>query len=346
MRAGYEYSRSKNPTRDSFEAQVAACENGKYCLAFASGSAVTASILMCMTPGSHVISVDDVYGGTQRYMNRVSNPQQNVSFSFIDFNEEGLFEKTITKDTKLVWIETPTNPTLKITDIKKVCDIAHKHGITVVIDNTFMSPFFQRPLDLGADIVMHSVTKYINGHSDIVMGVAVCNSLEWRTKLAFMQNCIGAIPSPFDCYMAQRGLKTLHIRMAAHEKNAIAVAQFLETHPKVKKVVYPGLKSHPQHDIACKQMTGFGGMITFFIKGGLKQADQFLSSTKLFLCAESLGAVECLAESPAIMTHASVPAEMRAKLGIDDSLIRLSVGIEDIRDIMGDLNQAFDKVEL
>lgn len=339
---GFEYSRTGNPTRQAFERCIAAVENGKYGFAFASGSSATATILHLLEAGSHVISVDDVYGGTQRYFRRVAAVASNTTFSFVDFNVTGEFEAAITDKTKLVWLETPTNPTLKISDIQAVAAICKARNILLVVDNTFMTPYFQKPLDLGADLVVHSITKYINGHSDVVGGVIVTNSDVLREKLAFLQNGLGAVLSPFDSYMAMRGMKTLSLRMEAHQKNALRVAQYLEKHNLVDKVIYPGLPSHPQYDIAKKQTSGSGGMITFFLKGGLEESNRFLSALKVFALAESLGAVECLAEHPAIMTHASVPAETRAKLGISDNLVRLSVGIEDIDDILADLEQALN----
>jgi len=344
---GYEYARTGNPTRHAFETNIACCENGKYGLAFASGSAATTTIINMLDSGDHVISVDDVYGGTQRYFNKVAARSNKIDFSFIDLNEEGALAAAITPKTKMVWLETPTNPTLKITDIKKVADICHSEGrnIMLVVDNTFMSPYFQKPLDLGADIVVHSVSKYINGHSDVIMGVVATNNEQYYTEMKFLQNSIGAIPAPFDCYMALRGMKTLAIRMEKHAENAMALAKYLEAHDLVTKVIYPGLPSHEQHDIAKAQMTGFGGMITFFLVGGIAESRVFLESLKVFILAESLGAVECLAEHPAIMTHASVSPENRAKLGISDSLIRLSVGIEDYEDIVEDVSNALDKVK-
>jgi len=341
---GYEYSRTGNPTRTALETCLATLEGCKYGLCFASGSATTATIINMLAAGDHVISIDDVYGGTQRYFNRVANPCNNMDFSLVDLTVEGALEAAITEKTKMLWIETPTNPTLKICDIQKMCEIAHKHKLIVVVDNTFASPILQSPIALGADIVMHSITKYINGHSDVVMGFAATNDEEIYTKLKFLQNSIGAIPAPFDAYMVLRGVKTLDIRMQKHCENAMLVAQLLEKSSVVDKVIYPGLKSHPQHDIACKQMKGFGGMITFFLKGGLEESRVFLESLRLFKCAESLGAVECLAEHPAIMTHASVPAEKRKILGISDSLIRLSVGIEDSKDILHDIQSGLDAV--
>jgi cystathionine gamma-lyase len=341
---GYDYSRSGNPTRAAFEACVAALENGTYGLAFSSGLGATTTITNMLKSGDHIISSDDVYGGTNRYFSRVALPSNGITTSLIDINKEGEIEKHITPKTRMIWMETPTNPTLKISDIKATSVIAKKHGLLLVVDNTFMSPYFQKPLELGADIVVHSVTKYLNGHSDVVMGILVTNQQDLFTRLKFLQNAIGAVPAPFDCYMAMRGLKTLHIRMREHAKNAAVVAEFLEKHPAVEKVIYPGLKSHPQHELAKTQMSGFGGMITFFMKGGLKESRLFLEKLKLFALAESLGAVECLAEHPAIMTHASVPADQRAKLGISDTMCRLSVGIEDIEDILQDLRQALDAV--
>lgn len=343
---GFEYSRTGNPTRNAFEACIAASENAKFGVAFASGSAATATIINMLKSGDHVVSISDVYGGTNRYFNRVAKPAMGINFSMVDFNDLANIKKAITPKTRLVWLETPTNPTLTITDIKAVSAITREAKLTLCVDNTFCSPAIQNPLDLGADIVVHSVTKYINGHSDVVMGVVATNDAAINTKLKFLQNSIGAVPAPFDCYMAMRGMKTLQVRMERHSENAMQVAKLLEASNKVDRVVYPGLPSHPQHAIAKKQMKMFGGMVTFFLKGGLKESRQFLEALKLFALAESLGAVECLAEHPAIMTHASVPPEQRKVLGISDSLIRLSVGIEDIKDIVGDLKQALDAVTL
>lgn len=343
---GFEYSRSGNPTRAAYEKLLAELEGGKYGLAFASGSSVTATIVAMLTTGDHVITIDDVYGGTNRYFNRVSTPHAHINYSFVDFTKEGALEAAFTDRTKLVWIETPTNPTLKIVDIERAAKIAHAHGAIVVVDNTFLTPYFQRPLQWGADIVVHSVTKYINGHSDVVGGAAITSNEEIYTKLKFLQNAIGAVPSPFDCFMVMRGAKTLHLRMREHERSAIAVANFLEANPKVEKVAYPGLASHPQHEIAKKQQRGFGGMITFWLKGGMEQSRQFLENLHIFVCAESLGGVESLAEHPAIMTHASVAPEQRAILGISDSLCRLSVGLEDLEDLLADLTNALNHVKL
>jgi cystathionine gamma-lyase len=342
---GFEYSRSGNPTRKAYEANVAACEGAQYGLAFASGSAATATICSLFSQGDHIVSIDDVYGGTQRYFNNVAS-RFGVTFTFADMTKEGALQAAITPQTKLVWIETPTNPTLKIVDIEEVARIAHENKCILVVDNTFMSPFFQNPLKHGADMVVHSVSKYINGHTDVIGGFVALNDRALYDRLKYLQNAVGCIPSPFDCYLAMRGMKTLHLRMQAHEKNAFQVARFLETHPKVTKLFYPGLESHPQHAIAKKQNSGFGGMITFFLVGGLAQSRQFLETLTLCKLAESLGAVETLIEHPAIMTHASVPAEVRAKLGISDSLVRLSVGVEDVADIIADLTRGLDAITL
>jgi len=342
---GYEYARTGNPTRNAFEDNVAALEGGKHGVAFASGLAATTTFLHTFKTGDHIISVDDVYGGTNRYFSRICTPHAGLEFSFIDLSVEGTFEAQIKSNTKLVWIESPTNPTLKLIDIKHITQIAHEKGLLVVVDNTFASPYFQRPLELGADIVLHSVTKYLNGHSDVVMGVIVTNNEEIFKKLKFLQNGMGGIPSPFDSFLAIRGTKTLHIRMKEHEKNAIQLAKYLEAHPKIQKVIYPGLPSHPQHELAKKQMYGYGGIITIYIKGGIKESRKFLENLKIFALAESLGGVESLADHPVIMTHASVPAEQRAKLGITDNLVRLSVGVEDVHDLQHDLEHALASID-
>lgn len=338
---GWEYSRTHNPTRRAYENCMAALENGTHGFAFASGCAATTTILALLKNSDHVIAMDDMYGGTFRLFDKVLRPM-GLNFSYVDLTQVKNFEAAITPATKMVWLETPTNPTLKLADIETIAKIAHQKGILVVVDNTFMSPYFQRPLDLGADIVVHSATKYIGGHSDMVGGIAVTNKAELAERLAFLSNSMGTIQGPFDSFLALRSLKTLPLRMKAHEANAIKVAEFLSTHSKVEKVIYPGIKSHPQHDLAKRQMLGFGGMITFFIKGGLPAARKFLESVEIFALAESLGGVESLIEHPAIMTHASVPADKRKELGIDDSLIRLSVGIEDIDDLIKDLEKAFN----
>jgi cystathionine gamma-lyase len=338
---GWEYSRTHNPTRKAYENCMAALENGTHGFAFASGCAATTTILAMLKNADHVIAMDDMYGGTFRLFDKVLKPM-GLNFSYVDLTQVKNFEAAITPATKMVWLETPTNPTLKLADIETIAKIAHQKGILVVVDNTFMSSFFQRPLDLGADIVVHSATKYIGGHSDMVGGIAVTNKTDLAERMAFLSNSMGTIQGPFDSFLALRSLKTLPLRMKAHEANAIQIASFLTSHPKVEKVIYPGLKTHPQHDLAKRQMLGFGGMITFLIKGGLPAAQKFLESVEIFALAESLGGVESLVEHPAIMTHASVPADKRKELGIDDSLIRLSVGIEDIDDLIRDLEKAFN----
>ncbi|MBC7420993.1 MAG: cystathionine gamma-synthase [Bdellovibrio sp.] len=341
---GWEYSRTHNPTRRAYENCIANLESGKFGFAFASGCAAATTVLHMLKKGDHIVAMDDMYGGTYRLFDKVLQ-NNGFEFSYVDLTAVENFTATIQPNTKMVWLETPTNPTLKLTDIEAICKIAKAKNIMVVVDNTFMSPYFQRPLELGADIVIHSATKYLGGHSDIVGGVAVTSDEKIAEKIAFLSNSMGSIQGAFDSFLALRSLKTLPIRMKAHEEGAIKVAAYLETHPMVTKVVYPGLKSHPQFELAKKQMSGFGGMITFIIKGGLEASRKFLESVQVFALAESLGGVESLIEHPAIMTHASVPAEQRKKLGIDDSLIRLSVGIEDIDDLLADLKQAFDKLK-
>jgi len=343
---GYEYSRTNNPTRNAYEQCIAAVEGGKFGISFASGSSATGSILALLSPGDHVITIDDVYGGTNRYFRRIAGPSSGLKFSFVDFTQEGALEAAFTDSTKLVWLETPTNPMLKVCDIVKSAELAHKHGAMLVVDNTFASPYFQRPLALGADMTMHSVSKYINGHTDVVGGIVIVNDEKLNQRLRFVQNGLGAIPGPFDCYQAMRGVKTLPVRMKEHERNAFAVAKYLESHPGVEKVIYPGLASHPGHELAKKQMTGFGGMVCILLKGGLEQSKQFLENLKIFTLAESLGGIDSLAEHPAIMTHASVSTEERAKLGILDNFCRLSVGLEDQEDIIEDLKNALAAVKL
>lgn len=340
---GWEYSRTHNPTRKAYEDCIANLESGKYGFAFASGCAATTTVMHLLTSGDHVIAMDDMYGGTFRLFDKVLR-HHGLEFSYADLTSSDNVEKSIKANTKMIWIETPTNPTLKLADIKKISEIAAKKNILVVVDNTFMSPYFQRPLELGANIVVHSATKYIGGHSDVVGGVAVTSDQKIAEKLAFLSNSMGGVQGAFDAFLALRSLKTLPLRMKAHAENAMKVAQYLEKHPQIERVIYPGLTSHPQHDLAKKQMSGFGGMITFFIKGGLPAARKFLESVNVFSLAESLGGVESLIEHPAIMTHASVPAEQRKALGIDDSLIRLSVGVEDCDDLIQDLEQALAKV--
>jgi cystathionine gamma-lyase len=334
---GYEYSRTGNPTRGAFERAVAAAESAEYCVAFASGSAATAAVVHLLKHGEHILCVDDVYGGTQRYFRKIVSPHMGIDIDFVDFSNDNI---PLKETTKLLWLETPTNPTLRITDIKMVAEKAKINGCLLAVDNTFCSPYFQSPLEFGADLVVHSVTKFLAGHSDVVMGVVCTNREDLYDKLRFIQNGIGAVPSPFDCYLAHRGLKTLHIRMEAAARNAFAIALFLEHHKGVARVIYPGLKSHPQHDLAVRQQHGFGSMITFYCVGGREQSAIILQHMSVFSLAESLGAVESLAECPSLMTHASVPDEQRALLGIDDTLIRLSVGIESIHDLISDLDGA------
>jgi len=339
----YEYSRGSNPNRDNFEIAIAALEHAKYALAFASGSATTAVILQSLASGSHVISVSDVYGGTHRYFTQVAQAH-GVKVTFTPEIEVDVSEH-ITPETKLIWIETPSNPTLRLVDIRAVASQAHEHGIMVVVDNTFLSPYVQNPLDHGADIVIHSVTKYINGHSDVVMGVAAFNSDAMKARLSFLQNAIGAIPSPFDCWLAHRGLKTLHLRAREASINATAVATALEASPHVIAVNYPGIASHPHRDIAKKQhRNGMGGgMLSFRIKGGAAGAERFCQHTNIFTLAESLGGVESLVEVPSSMTHAGIPKDQREAVGVFDDLVRISCGVEDAEDLKKDVLQALEK---
>mgnify|MGYP000888573134 CR=1 FL=1 len=335
---GFEYSRTHNPTRFAYERCVAALEGGSRGYAFASGMAATSTVLELLDSGSHVIAMDDLYGGSYRLFERVRRRSAGLDFSFVDLSDLDAFEAAIRPETRMVWVETPTNPMLKIVDIAAVCDIAHKRGLRVVVDNTFASPILQRPLQLGADIVVHSATKYLNGHSDMVGGMAVVGEdKELVEQMAFLQNSIGAVQGPFDSFLALRGLKTLHLRMKAHCDNAMALAEWLETQPAIEKVIYPGLKSHPQHDLATRQMQGYGGIISIVLKGGFDAARKFCENTRLFTLAESLGGVESLVNHPAVMTHASVPVERRERLGISDGLVRLSVGVEALVDLWSDL---------
>lgn len=336
---GYEYSRTANPTRTAYEACVAALEGGKYGLAFASGMAAIDALLHRLKPGDHIVSCDDVYGGTYRIFERVYK-KYGIDITFVDMSDIKKTEAAFTDRTRLLWIESPTNPLLKILDIIALTKLARDKGALSVVDNTFMSPYFQQPLTLGADIVVHSVTKFMNGHSDVVGGVIILNNDTVYEELKFIQNAVGSVPGPMDCYLVMRGLKTLSVRMQRHQENAIKIAGFLKDHPRVEKVIYPGLASHPQHETAKRQMSGYGGMITFFIKGDLADARRFLEKVNIFTLAESLGGVESLIEHPAIMTHASIPKEVREKLGICDTLIRVSVGIEEVKDLIADLDQA------
>ena len=336
---GYDYSRTHNPTRTALEKNIASLEEGNYGLAFSSGMSAISTITQMLSAGDHIICSDDVYGGTFRLFDKVMK-KFNIEFDFVDLTNPQFLERYRKGTTKLVWLESPSNPLLKLIDIELIARIAKKHNILVVVDNTFATPFFQKPLKLGADIVMHSTTKYLNGHSDVIGGALVMNEQELYEKLQFLQNAAGGVPGPFDCFLVLRGIKTLAIRMERHAENALKIAQFLENHPKVRRVIYPGLRSHPQHELARKQMSGFGGIVTFFIKGGLEAARKFLERVKVFSLAESLGGVESLIEHPAIMTHASLPKEVREKIGISDELIRVSVGIEHVDDLISDLAQA------
>lgn len=338
---GYEYSRTSNPTRKAYEDCLANLESARFGFAFASGCAATTTALHMLKAGDHVIACDDMYGGTFRLFDKVLR-HHGLEFSYVDLTKFENFTAAVKPNTKMVWIETPTNPTLKLVDIRKTAAHARAKGIISVVDNTFMSPYFQRPIELGADIVLHSATKYIAGHSDIVGGALVTDNEEMATTLAFLSNSMGGIASPFDAFMCLRSLKTLPLRMEAHDKNGRAIAEFLVKHPKVERVVYPGLPSHPQHALAKEQMHGMGGMITFYIKGGLPAARKFLESVRVFSLAESLGGVESLIEHPAIMTHASVPPENRKILGIDDGMVRLSVGVESLDDLLSDLKTALE----
>lgn len=339
----YEYSRSSNPNRDNFERAIAALEHARFALAFSSGSATTATILQSLAAGSHVVSVSDVYGGTHRYFTKVAL-SHNVKVTFTPTIEVDI-ATLIRPETKLIWIETPSNPTLSLVDIRKVASVAHQHGILVVVDNTFLSPYVQNPLDHGADIVVHSVTKYINGHSDVVMGAAAYNSDVLNERLTFLQNAIGAVPSAFDCWLAHRGLKTLHLRAREATKNATRIAHALQNSPHVIAVNYPGLPSHPQHSVTLKQhRDGMGGgMLSFRIRGGYEAAERFCQATKIFTLAESLGGVESLVEVPGAMTHAGIPREQREAAGVYDDLVRVSCGVEDEEDLTADVLQALER---
>ena len=338
---GFEYSRTHNPTRFAYERCVAALEGGSRGFAFASGLAATSTLLELLDSGDHVIAMDDLYGGSYRLFERVRKRSAALDFSFVDLADPAAFEAAITPKTRLVWIETPTNPLLKIVDIAAIAAIAKQHGLLVAVDNTFASPILQRPLEHGADIVMHSATKYLNGHSDMVGGMLVVgDNTELGEQLAFLQNSVGAVQGPFDSFLALRGLKTLHLRMKAHCDNAQALAEWLHTHEAVSEVIYPGLPSHPHHELAKRQMDGFGGMLSIRLKGGFEAAKRFCERLELFTLAESLGGVESLVNHPAVMTHASIPPARRAELGIGDELVRLSVGIETFDDLRADVARA------
>ncbi|MDP3706444.1 MAG: cystathionine gamma-synthase [Legionellaceae bacterium] len=339
---GFEYSRTHNPTRFAYENCVASLEGGARGFAFASGMAAINTIIDLLNAGDHVIATEDLYGGTFRLFDKVKTRTSNLFFSFVDTNNTDAVRAAIQPNTRMIWLETPSNPMLKITDLRKIADFARQHDILCVADNTFATPWIQRPLELGFDIVLHSATKYLNGHSDVVSGIVVIgDNTELSDQMAFLQNASGAIAGPFDSFLVLRGLKTLPLRMRQHCENALELAHWLEKHPQVEKVIYPGLTSHPQHQLAKQQMSAYGGMISMVIRGGLNDAKQFLSRCEVFTLAESLGGVESLIEHPAIMTHASIPAETRHALGIADGFIRLSVGVEHIDDLKCDLQQAF-----
>ncbi|MBT8107078.1 MAG: cystathionine gamma-synthase [Gammaproteobacteria bacterium] len=337
---GYEYSRTQNPTRMAYERCIANLESGKHGFAFASGMAATGTILELLDSGAHIVAMDDLYGGTRRLFSDVRERSAGLNFSYVDLSDPDAAAAAIREDTAMLWIETPTNPLLKLVDLEAMVRLVSNSGALVVVDNTFATPYLQRPLELGCDIVMHSATKFINGHSDMVGGVVACNDDALAERLAYLQNSIGAVAGPFDSFLALRGVKTLDVRMERHCRSALRIAEWLAEHDGVEHVIYPGLPSHPQHELARRQMPGFGGIVTFLIRGGLADARRFLERCKVFSLAESLGGVESLVDHPAIMTHASVPAAERAKLGIDDTLIRLSVGIEDVDDLIADLSRA------
>lgn len=336
---GYEYSRTGNPTRHAFEECLASLEEGKYGLAFASGLAATVAALSILRPGDHVIAMDDQYGGTYRLFEKVYVPQQ-VSFSYVDGRNAAEFARAMRPETKLVWIETPTNPLLQLVDIRAVVEICRAGDALLAVDNTFATPYFQRPLSLGAHMIVHSTTKYINGHSDVVGGAVITNEEKLFKAVKFYQNAAGAVPSPFDCWLSLRGVKTLAVRMRAHQENALRIAEFLQGHPLVESVRYPGLPGHSQHELALRQMSGFGGMISFQLRGGRAEANAFFKNLKCFSFAESLGGVESLACYPPTMTHGAIPKEDRERRGINDGTIRLSVGLEDVDDLIEDLDQA------
>ena len=338
---GYEYSRTQNPARMAYERCVAELEGGSRGYAFASGLAAAATVLDLLDSGSHVIAMDDLYGGSFRLFERVRRRSAGLDFTFLDLNDDAALKAALKPNTRMIWAETPTNPMLKLVDLRKLGAFARKHGLILVVDNTFCSPILQRPLEHGAHLVLHSATKYLNGHSDMVGGMVVAgDDAELADKMGFLQNSVGAVSGPFDSFLAMRGLKTLHLRMHAHCENASSLAAWLAKHPAIEKVIYPGLKSHPQYALAKRQMDGPGGIITIEVKGGLRKARKVLERCHLFALAESLGGVESLVDHPAIMTHASVPAANRKKLGISDGLIRLSVGVEDVRDLRAELEAA------
>jgi cystathionine gamma-lyase len=339
---GYDYSRSINPTRKALEACIADLEGSNFGYAFASGMSASATVLEILSSGDHVIAMDDLYGGTYRLFENVRKRSAGLDFTFCDLSDVKALEASLKPNTKMIWIETPTNPLLKIADLKAIASFAKHNNLIAVCDNTFCSPFVQNPLEFGFDIVVHSATKYLNGHSDLIGGVVVCSDdkTELAEQLLYLQNAVGSIMNPFDSFLLLRSLKTLPVRMERHCSNAIQIANFLESHNSIQRVIYPGLDSHPQHEIAKEQMNGFGGMISVEIKGGLEGAKKFLERTEIFSLAESLGGVESLIEHPAIMTHASIPPEVREEIGISDGLVRLSVGIEALEDLIDDLEKA------
>ena len=340
----YVYSRTNNPTRVALEKSLAALEEGQYGLAFASGMAAESTILLSLLhKGDHVVAVEDLYGGTRRLFDRVMG-NFGLNFSYVDGTNLEKIEAALKSESRMLWIESPTNPLLKVTDITACAKVAHEHGALLVVDNTFMSPYLQQPLKLGADVVVHSTTKYLGGHSDVIGGAVILNGAELHQKLRFTQNAVGAVPGPLDCWLVLRGIKTLPVRMDRHCSNAERISQFLEGHEKIAKVIYPGLPSHPQHQLARKQMNGFGGMVSFYLKGDSESWKKLFNRLKIFTVAESLGGVESLVEHPASMTHASVTREVRESIGVTDSLVRLSVGIEDYEDLKDDLSEALDSL--
>jgi len=342
VHSGFEYSRTQNPTRFAYERCVADLEGGDAGFAFASGMAATATVLELLDVGSHVIAMDDLYGGTYRLFEKVRRRTAGLAITYLDLNDADGLAAALTPATRMIWVETPTNPTLKLVDIAAVSAFAKKHGLILVVDNTFASPILQRPVELGADLVLHSATKYLNGHSDMVGGMVVSATKEISDRMAFLQNSAGAVQGPFDSFLALRGLKTLALRMKAHCENAFELARRLERHPAIAEVIYPGLESHPQHALASRQMAGYGGLISIRLKGGEAAAIRACERTQLFALAESLGGVESLVNHPALMTHASIPPERREALGITANLVRLSVGVEDVDDLYTDLVQALD----
>ena len=340
---GYEYSRTQNPTRGAYEACVASLEGGKTGFAFGSGMGAASTVLELLDSGDHVIAMDDLYGGTYRLFERVRQRSAALQFSYADLNDLEAVRAALRPNTRMIWAETPTNPLLKVVDLQKLGTFAHKHGLLLVVDNTFCSPMIQRPLEYGASLVLHSATKYLNGHSDMVGGIVVAGTDALAEKLAFLQNSIGSVAGPFDSFLALRGLKTLHLRMRTHNESALELARWLERDSRIESVIYPGLPSHPQHSLAKRQMNGYGGIISMRVKGGKAKARRILEKCELFALAESLGGVESLIELPAVMTHASIPPAQRKRLGITDNLIRLSVGIEDLQDLRRELDSALGR---